>query len=43
MSGSHDNLDPNTITLTRHCLKTLMHKSDYGAELVSLIVTLQVS
>lgn len=33
-------LDPDRITLTRHCLRTLMHLKD-GAELVTLLVTLQ--
>ena len=41
MSSNRD-LNPDTPTLTRHLLDTLMKRTDVeGAELVSLLVTLQ--
>ena len=41
MSSSRD-LNPDTPTLTRHLLDTLMKRTDVeGAELVSLLVTIQ--
>ena len=35
-----DDLDPNTLTLTRHCINTLIGHPD-GPELTSLLVTIQ--
>ncbi len=38
--ASNSSSNARAVTLTRHCLKTLMSRAD-GAELVSLLVSLQ--